>query len=158
MASICASWTSPTGAAGLPSWPRTSCCSAAACCDNIRYAHPAADEASVRHAVQLAHLDDLVARLPQGLDTAVGERGARLSGGEKQRIAIARALLQHPLLIVFDEATSAVDSDAERLVMNELDRLFPSTTRLIISHRERPLENADLLLEMRDGVLRQIAP
>ena len=126
--------------------------------ENIRYANPAADAASVRRAVQLANLDELVARLPQGLDTAIGERGARLSGGERQRIAIARALLQHPLLIVFDEATSAVDNDAEALLMGELDRLFPSTTRLIISHRERPLENTDLLLEMRDGVLRQIAP
>ncbi len=126
--------------------------------DNIRYVNPAADDARVQRAVQLANLGDLVARLPQGLDTAVGERGARLSGGERQRIAIARALLQDPLLIVFDEATSAVDRDAETQVMNELDRLFPSTTRLIISHRERPLENVDLLLEMRAGLLRQVAP
>jgi ATP-binding cassette subfamily B protein len=126
--------------------------------DNILYANPRASEQQVRNAVCQANLQDLVTRLPQGLDTATGERGARLSGGERQRIAIARALLQDPLLIVFDEATSAVDSATEALVMAELDRLFPLTTRLVISHRERPLEDVDMLLELRDGSLRKYTP
>lgn len=122
--------------------------------DNVRYVNPEAELATVGEAVRRAGLAETIARLPQGLDTPVGERGARLSGGERQRLAIARALLQDPVLIIFDEATSAVDQAAEHAVMEEMNRLFPKTTRLIVSHRDAPLEGADLLLGLRDGELR----
>jgi len=122
--------------------------------DNIRYARPDASDEEVRQAVRRAQLDTLVARLPEGLDTPVGERGTRLSGGEKQRIAIARALLQQPLLVILDEATSAVDIEIEREVLQSVDDLFGNCTRLLISHRQSALDNCGYVLAIEDGKLR----
>jgi len=122
--------------------------------DNIRYARPEASDEEVRQAVRRAQLDALVARLPEGLDTPVGERGTRLSGGEKQRIAIARALLQQPLLVILDEATSAVDIEIEREVLQAVDELFGNCTRLLISHRQSALDNCGYLLAIEGGKLR----
>ena len=122
--------------------------------DNIRYARPEASDEEVRQAVRRAQLDALVARLPEGLDTPVGERGMRLSGGEKQRIAIARALLQQPLLVILDEATSAVDIEIERDVLQAVDELFGDCTRLLISHRQSALDNCGYLLAIEGGKLR----
>lgn len=122
--------------------------------DNIRYARPAATDQEVRRAVEAARLEQLVDRLPQGLDTPVGERGARLSGGERQRIAIARALLQRPLLVVLDEATSSVDLEVERGVLAAVDRLFPDRTRLLISHRQSALDDCDYRLAIENAQLR----
>ncbi len=122
--------------------------------DNIRYARPDASDEEVRQAVRRAQLDTLVARLPEGLDTPVGERGTRLSGGEKQRIAIARALLQQPLLVILDEATSAVDIEIEREVLQSVDELFGNCTRLLISHRQSALDNCGYVLAIEDGKLR----
>jgi ATP-binding cassette subfamily B protein len=121
--------------------------------DNIRYARPDAPEDEVRRAVHSAQLDALVARLPEGLDTPVGERGTRLSGGEKQRIAIARALLQQPLLVILDEATSAVDVEVEREVLQAVDGLFGDRTRLVISHRQSALDKCGYLLAIEGGQL-----
>ncbi len=125
--------------------------------DNIRYASPDASEKEVQQVVQRAQLEPLLARLPQGLDTPVGERGTRLSGGEKQRIAIARALLQHPLLVILDEATSAVDTDVEREVLQAVDELFADRTRLVISHRQSALDECHYLLAIEDGQLQMRA-
>ncbi|MCB1709578.1 MAG: ABC transporter ATP-binding protein [Halioglobus sp.] len=121
--------------------------------DNIRYARPEASDEEVRQAVSRAQLDALVARLPEGLDTPVGERGTRLSGGEKQRIAIARALLQRPLLVILDEATSAVDVEVEREVLQAVDALFCDCIRLVISHRQSALDNCGFLLAIEGGKL-----
>jgi ATP-binding cassette subfamily B protein len=107
----------------------------------------------------LRHFDPSSGRiLLEGIHTQIGERGARLSGGERQRLAIARALLQDPLLLILDEATSALDPATEKELLDALDGLFPGVTRLVVSHREKPLEKADILLELRDGELRRIDP
>ncbi|BFM14423.1 ABC transporter ATP-binding protein [Maricurvus nonylphenolicus] len=119
--------------------------------ENIRYANPAASDEALMAAVEQAQLTELVATLPDGIDTPIGERGMNLSGGQRQRIALARALLQKPTVLILDEATSAVDLAAERQVMDVIDRQFADCTRLVVSHRETPLDNADWLLTIEQG-------
>ncbi len=121
--------------------------------DNIRYARPDASDREIAEVIRLASLSEMITELPQGVNSIVGERGSTLSGGEKQRIAIARALLREPSLLIFDEATSAVDLAIEHAVISEIDRLFSDTTRLIISHRASPMTNADIMLTIVDGRL-----
>ncbi|MFL1524655.1 ABC transporter ATP-binding protein [Pseudomonas sp. O230] len=121
--------------------------------DNLAYAVPDASRESIAEVARLAQLDSLIASLPEGLDSPLGERGQQLSGGQKQRIAIARALLQDPLILVLDEATSAVDEATEREVIQAIDRLFVGRTRILISHRPSTLADADLRFELLDGVL-----
>ncbi|CAI8761921.1 ABC transporter ATP-binding protein [Pseudomonas serbica] len=121
--------------------------------DNLAYAVPDASREAIAEVARLAQLDSLIATLPEGLDSPLGERGQQLSGGQKQRIAIARALLQDPLILVLDEATSAVDEATEREVIEAIDRLFAGRTRILISHRPSTLADADLRFELLDGVL-----
>jgi ATP-binding cassette subfamily B protein len=121
--------------------------------DNLAYAAPDASREAIAEVARLAQLDSLIATLPEGLDSPLGERGQQLSGGQKQRIAIARALLQDPLILVLDEATSAVDEATEREVIEAIDRLFAARTRILISHRPSTLADADLRFELLDGVL-----
>ncbi|WP_448108749.1 ABC transporter ATP-binding protein [Pseudomonas azerbaijanoccidentalis] len=121
--------------------------------DNLAYAVPDASREAIAEVARLAQLDSLIASLPEGLDSPLGERGQQLSGGQKQRIAIARALLQDPLILVLDEATSAVDEATEREVIEAIDRLFAGRTRILISHRPSTLADADLRFELIDGVL-----
>ncbi|ROL65790.1 ABC transporter ATP-binding protein [Pseudomonas chlororaphis] len=122
--------------------------------DNLAYSCPHTSREAVAEVARLAQLDSLIASLPEGLDSPLGERGQQLSGGQKQRIAIARALLQDPLILVMDEATSAVDESTEREVIEAIDRLFAGRTRILISHRPSTLADADLRFELVDGVLR----
>jgi ATP-binding cassette subfamily B protein len=122
--------------------------------DNIRYACPGASDEAVREAARRAQIADFIEGEPQGFDTLVGERGARLSGGQRQRLAIARALLQDPLVLVLDEATSAVDRDTEARLIEEVDTLFAGRTRIVISHRAEALAGADKVVEIIGGRFR----
>jgi ATP-binding cassette, subfamily B, bacterial len=126
--------------------------------DNIRYAAPQASDEAVRAAAAAADLHAFVASLPQGYATEIGPRGATLSGGQRQRIAVARALLQDPLVLVLDEATSAVDAAAQGRILTAIDRLFAGRTRLVISHHAETLVGADRRLELVDGRLRDAGP
>lgn len=119
--------------------------------ENIRYGRLDADDAQVDHAVASAHATDFVAALPQGLDTELGERGARLSGGQQQRIAIARALLKDAPILLLDEATSALDAQSERAVQQALETLMEGRTTLVIAHRLATVLKADRIVVMDHG-------
>lgn len=118
---------------------------------NIRYGKPQATDDEVLQAARAAQMDGFIAQLPQGLDTQVGERGLKLSGGEKQRLAIARTLLKHPGFLIFDEATSALDTRTERALQRELWQLARNRTTLIIAHRLSTITHADQILVMDHG-------
>ena len=124
--------------------------------DNIRYARPDAGDAEVRAAAEAAHALDFLQRLPQGLDTFLGERGVRLSGGQRQRIAIARAILRNPSLLLLDEATSALDAESERIVQEALDQVMKDRTTLVIAHRLATVLKADRIVVMDKGCIEAI--
>ena len=119
--------------------------------NNLLYACPDASEADLQDVVQMASLDRLVAENPAGLETVVGERGLKLSGGEKQRIAIARMLLKRPVIMLFDEATSSLDSETERSIMKEIRRVSEGHTALIIAHRLSTVVDADEIAVLENG-------
>jgi len=118
---------------------------------NIQYGRPTASLDEVREAARAAHLDAFIERLPDGYETRVGERGLKLSGGEKQRVAIARTLLKNPPILIFDEATSALDSQTEKSIQAELDLVARGRTTLIIAHRLSTVMNADEILVLDQG-------
>jgi ATP-binding cassette subfamily B protein len=118
---------------------------------NIGYGRAGAPLAQIVDAAKAAHVHDFISRLPQGYDTVVGERGLKLSGGEKQRIAIARVILRNPSILIFDEATSALDARAERAIQDELDRLSTERTTLVIAHRMSTIVDADEILVLEHG-------
>ena len=118
---------------------------------NIAYGKPGATQAEIESAAQSAQIHDFIMRLPNGYNTDVGERGLKLSGGEKQRVAIARTLLKNPALLVFDEATSALDSETERDIQKELNALAKNHTTLIIAHRLSTITHAHQILVMSAG-------
>ncbi|MDP1605557.1 MAG: ABC transporter ATP-binding protein/permease [Rhodocyclaceae bacterium] len=118
---------------------------------NIQYGRPTASLDEVREAARAAHLDAFIERLPDGYETRVGERGLKLSGGEKQRVAIARTLLKNPPILIFDEATSALDSQTEKSIQAELDQVARGRTTLIIAHRLSTVMNADEILVLDQG-------
>jgi len=120
---------------------------------NIRYGRPDASQAELEAAAQAAQLQSFIERLPRGYDTPVGERGLKLSGGEKQRLAIARTLLKQPAMLMFDEATSALDSRTERALQAELWGLARNRTTLIIAHRLSTIVHADQILVVDHGEL-----
>ena len=118
---------------------------------NIAYGNPSASIGEVQEAARAAQIDGFIKRLPEGYDTQVGERGLKLSGGEKQRVAIARTLLKKPAMLIFDEATSALDSKTERAFQEELLSLAKNRTTLIIAHRLSTIIHADQILVMDHG-------
>ncbi|WP_327232831.1 ABC transporter ATP-binding protein/permease [Streptomyces sp. NBC_01317] len=109
------------------------------------------DETALRHALDAANATEFVDRLPDGLDTVVGQRGARLSGGQKQRLAIARALIRDPRILVLDEATSALDNRSEALIQDALARLVAGRTVFVVAHRLSTIQNADRIVVMEHG-------
>ncbi len=119
--------------------------------ENLLYAKPDATGEELAAACRAAHIDDVIAALPEGYDTVVGERGYRLSGGEKQRLAIARVILKNPRILILDEATSALDSESERLVQEALERLMVGRTSLVIAHRLSTILKADVILVLDGG-------
>ncbi|TQV87383.1 ABCB family ABC transporter ATP-binding protein/permease [Aliikangiella coralliicola] len=121
--------------------------------ENIRYGNPDADDSEVQNAINLAHLDEFISQLPNGSDTLVGERGLKLSGGEKQRVAIARALLKRPPIMIFDEATSSLDSHSEAAILEAIEEISGHYTSLVIAHRLSTIVNADVILVLEDGQL-----
>jgi ATP-binding cassette subfamily B protein len=119
--------------------------------DNLRYARPDATDAELEVAARAAAIHDRIMELPEGYDTIVGERGYKLSGGEKQRIAIARVLLKDPRVLILDEATSALDTVSERLIQSALERVEAGRTTIAIAHRLSTILRADLILVYERG-------
>ncbi|MFL5866803.1 MAG: ABC transporter ATP-binding protein [Thermoleophilaceae bacterium] len=119
--------------------------------DNLRFAKPDATDEELETAAQAARIHDVIAGLPDGYDTIVGERGYRFSGGEKQRIAIARTILRNPPILVLDEATSSLDTETERLVQEALDRLSAGRTTIAIAHRLSTVRDADQIIVLDHG-------
>ncbi len=121
--------------------------------DNLRYGRPDASDDEIWEAARDANLEELIGSLPEGLDTLVGERGHRLSGGEKQRVAIARVLLKDPRILLLDEATAHLDNVSERLIQAALQRLFSGRTSLVIAHRLSTVISADVILVLDHGTI-----
>jgi ATP-binding cassette, subfamily B, heavy metal transporter len=120
---------------------------------NIRYGRWNADDDEVEEAARLAQIDEFIARLPHGYETEVGERGLKLSGGEKQRVAIARTILKGPPILVLDEATSALDSHTEREIQDALERVSRNRTTLVIAHRLSTIVGADEIIVLDQGTI-----
>lgn len=118
---------------------------------NIAYGFPDAGQDEIERAARAAHAHDFIEELPQGYDTVVGERGTELSGGQRQRLAIARAILRDPPILVFDEATSSLDTEAERLVQGAIERLLEGRTVFVVAHRLSTVQRSDQILVLEKG-------
>ena len=119
--------------------------------NNIAYSNPDASIEDVIHAADVANAHGFIARQPDAYDTMLGERGVGVSGGEKQRISIARAVLKSPSILIFDEATAAVDSETEHLIQEAIDRLIAGKTTLMIAHRLSTLKRANRIIVVDGG-------
>jgi len=121
--------------------------------ENIRYGNPKATDDEISQVIKLAHLEAFIEKLPEGLETTVGERGLKLSGGEKQRVAIARALLKGASIMIFDEATSSLDSASEKAILSALRDAAKGHTCLVIAHRLSTIVDADEILVVNEGAI-----
>lgn len=119
--------------------------------NNVQYGCPTASTDEVLKAIELAHLSEFISSLPDGLETVVGERGLKLSGGEKQRVAIARTILKNPQILVFDEATSSLDSHSEQAILTAINEVAKSRTSLVIAHRLSTIIDSDNIIVMSHG-------
>src|SRR5690606_35679183 len=118
---------------------------------NLTYAKPDATQAEIESAAKAANIHNFIMDLPEGYDTIVGERGYRLSGGEKQRIALARVILKNPRILVLDEATSSLDSESEALIQDALKRVMAGRKTIVIAHRVSTILAADQILAIERG-------
>ena len=121
--------------------------------DNIAYGRPSATDAEIVEAAKLANADEFIAKMPDGYNTMVGERGLTLSGGQRQRIGIARAIIRNAPILILDEPTAALDTESEKLVMEALERLMKGRTVLTIAHRLSTIRDAHKILVLKDGVV-----
>lgn len=119
--------------------------------NNIAFSNPDATVEDVIHAADIANAHGFIARQPDAYDTLLGERGVGVSGGEKQRLSIARAVLMDPAILIFDEATAAVDSETEHLIQEAIDRLIAGKTTLMIAHRLSTLRKANRIIVVDNG-------
>ena len=119
--------------------------------ENLLYGKENATDEEIAFAIKSAYLDEFVKKLPQGLDTMIGERGLLLSGGQKQRLAIARAILKNAPVVILDEATSALDNKSEKVVQQALDKLMEGRTTIVIAHRLSTIMDSDKILVINDG-------
>ncbi|WP_369405197.1 ATP-binding cassette domain-containing protein [Sanguibacter suarezii] len=154
MVTTCVTSRPPGCVSTWPSSPSTPSCSPARCGTTCSSLAPGASDADCWQALADADLAEVVRGLPAGLDTAVGERGLSLSGGQAQRLAIARAYLKDAPVLVLDEPTSQVDLASERAILATLDRLGAGRTVLMISHRPATIAGADRVLTLTDGTIR----
>jgi len=123
---------------------------------NILMGNPNATEEEINKVIQLAHLDEFIGTLPEGIDTIVGERGTSLSGGQRQRVAIARAMIKNAPIVILDEATSALDNESEAVVQKALDNLIQNKTVFVIAHRLSTIKNATRIIVVNDGELAEM--
>lgn len=126
--------------------------------ENIAYGRPGASQAEIVAAAQAANADEFVAGFPDGYATVVGEKGAKLSMGQRQRLTIARVLLKDPRILVLDEATSSLDTESERLVQEALERLMHGRTTFVIAHRLTTIQRADRIIALQDGRIVEQGP
>jgi subfamily B ATP-binding cassette protein MsbA len=119
--------------------------------NNIRYGKIDASEKEIKEAIGKSHLESLVDKMPEGLDTVIGEKGGRISGGERQRIAIARALLKNAPILILDEATSSLDAESEKMIQEAMEELLIGRTAVIIAHRISTVLNADRIIVLKKG-------
>jgi ATP-binding cassette subfamily B protein len=119
--------------------------------ENLLFARSDATEEEIFAACKAANIHDFIASLPEGYKTVVGDRGIKLSGGEKQRVSIARTLLKNPKIVIFDEATSSLDSNSEALIQQAIEPLLKSRTSLVIAHRLSTIVSADVIFVVKDG-------
>ena len=118
--------------------------------ENVAYGKLDATEDEINHAIRLAHLEQVVAEMPDGLETIIGERGVKLSGGQKQRLAIARMFLKNPPILILDEATSALDTETEQVIQESLNSLSEGRTTLIIAHRLATIKHANRIVVVNE--------
>ena len=123
--------------------------------ENIRVAKPDASEEEIRAALHAAQCDDILEKLPRGLDTVIGEKGVYLSGGEQQRISLARAILKDAPIIILDEATAFADSENEAAIQKAFEKLIQNKTVLMIAHRLSTVKTADQIIVLQDGEIKE---
>ena len=124
--------------------------------DNILMGKPDATVEELEHAIEYAHLNEMIDKLPEGIETVIGERGLTLSGGQRQRVAIARAMLRNAPIVILDEATSALDNESEAIVQQAMDNLMKNRTVFIIAHRLSTIKNADRIAVINEGELAEL--